>query len=163
MYSFTRDRSPYSGCLDYSYDSSQYHSWLYNEKLALTRETLAVLDSQIEGDVYNLPDKIVRAGEDILADIRDTNHDYGSIVLLIALGRVIRIAGAVQGVTSITLETILGSVLGPDLISASFAASRVNKLRRAELGCDVNSYVRVFRQYEVTVGIFMCYVLHCES
>ena len=111
MYSFTRDRSPYSGCLDYSYDSSQYHSWLYNEKLALTRETLAVLDSQIEGDVYNLPDKIVRAGEDILADIRDTNHDYGSIVLLIALGRVVRIAGAVQGVTSITLETILGSVL----------------------------------------------------
>ena len=151
----TRDRSPYSGCLDYSYDSSQYHSWLFNEKLELTRETLAVLDSKIEEDIYNLPDKIVRAGEDILADIRDTNHDYGSIVLLIALGRVIRIAGAVQGVTSITLETILGSVLGPDLISASFAASRVNKLRRPELGCDVNSYVTVFRQYEVNIGLIM--------
>ena len=109
-----------------------------------------MLDAKIEEDIYKLPDKIVTAGEDILTDIRDTNHDYGSIVLLIALGRVIRIAGAVQGVTAITLETILGSVLGPDLISASFAASRVNKLRRPELGCDVNSYVTVFRQYEVT-------------
>ena len=109
-----------------------------------------MLDSKIEEDIYNLPDKIVTAGEDILADIRDTNHDYGSIVLLITLGRVIRIAGAVQGVTTVTLETILGTVLGPSLISASFAASRVNRLRRPELGCDANSYVRVFRQYEVT-------------
>ena len=148
----TRTRPPYSGCLDYSYDSSQYRSWIFKEKLELTRETLAVLDAKIEEDIYKLPDKIVTAGEDILTDIRDTNHDYGSIVLLIALGRVIRIAGAVQGVTSITLETILGSVLGPDLISASFAASRVNKLRRPELGCDVNSYVTVFRQYEVTLA-----------
>ena len=146
----TRDRSVYSVCLDYSYDSAQYHTWLLNEKLGLTRETLAVLDSKIEEDIYNLPDKIVTAGEDILADIRDTNHDYGSIVLLITLGRVIRIAGAVQGVTTVTLETILGTVLGPSLISASFAASRVNRLRRPELGCDANSYVRVFRQYEVT-------------
>ena len=143
-------RSPYSGCLDYSYDNTQYHSWLLNEKLELTRETLAVLDSKIEEDIYNLPDKIVTAGEDILDGIRDNNHDYGSIVLLISLGRVIRIAGGVQGVTSVTLETILGSVLGPSLISASFAASRVNRLRRPELGCDVNSYVTVFRQYEVT-------------
>ena len=148
----TRDRSVYSVCLDYSYDSAQYHTWLLNEKLGLTRETLAVLDSMIEEDIYNLPDKIVTAGEDILADIRDTNHDYGSIVLLITLGRVIRIAGAVQGVTTVTLETILGTVLGPSLISASFAASRVNRLRRPELGCDANSYVRVFRQYEVTRG-----------
>ena len=143
-------RSPYSGCLDYSYDNTQYHSWLLNEKLELTRETLAVLDSKIEEDIYNLPDKIVTAGEDILDGIRDSNHDYGSIVALISLGRVIRIAGAVQGVTSASLETILGTVLGPSLISASFAASRVNRLRRPELGCDVNSYVTVFRQYEVT-------------
>ena len=89
----TRTRPPYSGCLDYSYDSSQYRSWIFNEKLELTRETLAVLDAKIEEDIYKLPDKIVTAGEDILTDIRDTNHDYGSIVLLIALGRVIRIAG----------------------------------------------------------------------
>ena len=117
----------------------------------VARETLEVLDTKIDDLIYDLPGKITTAGEDILTNIRDTNHDYGSIIVLITLGRVIRIAGAVQGVTTATLSTILGSVLGPSLISASFAASRVSRLQRPELGCDFNSYVNVLKQYEVPI------------
>ena len=144
--------SSLTDCLDYSYDGAQYHNWLLNEKLVLARETLGVVDTMIEAEIYSLPDKITSAGEDILDNIRDTNHDYGSIVSLIALGRVIRIAGATQGLTSVTLSTFLGSVLGPSLLSVSFAASRISKLQRPELGCDVNSYVNVLKQYEVRIN-----------
>ena len=81
-------------------------------RLVTVEQTLSILDTGLEGALYQLPSRISSAGEDILATIRGDNHDYGrwvehcpgrvitvaifSIVALIALGRVVRILGATQ-------------------------------------------------------------------
>ena len=46
-------------------------------RLATVEQTLSILDTGLEGALYQLPSRISSAGEDILGSIRGDNHDYG--------------------------------------------------------------------------------------
>ena len=52
--------------------------------------------------------------------------------------------------TEVTLTNILEKVVGPTFVTLSFAASRVRRLMRPELGCDLGQYAGVMAQYEVS-------------
>ena len=54
--------------------------------------------------------------------------------------------------TEVTLTNALERVVGPTFVTLSYAASRVNRLRRPELGCDLGLYSGVLGQYEVSRG-----------
>ena len=54
--------------------------------------------------------------------------------------------------TEVTLTNILEKVVGPTFVTLSFAASRVRRLMRPELGCDPGQYAGVMAQYEVSGG-----------
>ena len=77
----------------------QNEASLLNGKLRRTEETLSIIDHQIEQDLNSLPDRVNAAAQAILDDTSQNNHDYGSIVALIAIGRVFRIFGSVQSGT----------------------------------------------------------------
>ena len=114
--------------LGYSTQSLQQESWLLNEKLKLTRESIALLDSQVNYQVSALPGKINQAMEDIISGIQTTNNQYGGVVTAIAVGRLIRIlAGTIED-TQITAGDVLATVVGPSLLSVSFAASRIARV-----------------------------------
>ena len=53
---------------------------------------------------------------------------------------------------TLNLNTILGSVVGPVFITTSYAASRVNRLRRPDqvVDCDLGQYANILQQYEVS-------------
>jgi len=138
----------------------QQHSALSNELTAI-KHSLAVIDSSLEQDLYELPGLINQAAEDILQGIRDTNHDYGSIVGLIAAGRLLGTLASTQSETEVTLTNALERVVGPTFVTLSYATSRVNRLRRPELGCDLRLYSGVLGQYEVLLSLRDTYsVLH---
>ena len=61
----------------------------------------------------------------------------------------IRIFGGTQSAT-LNLITVLESVVGPVFYSTSFAASRVERLMRPGLGCDLSVYASVYHQYDVS-------------
>ena len=54
-----------------------------------------------------------------------------------------------SSVTELSLTNALERVVGPTFITLSYAASRVQRLRRPELSCDLGRYAGVLRQYEV--------------
>jgi len=138
---------------DYGLEQLQQESWLLNEKLRTTEESLRIVDAQIDQDLDSLSIRINEVAQDILDDTNENNHQYGSIVGLIALGRVIRLFGSAQSVTAITILNLLETVVGPVFTTASYAASRVEKLRTTDLGCDINQYVHVLQQYEVLLSL----------
>lgn len=78
----------------------QQESWLLNEKLRTTEESLRIVDAQIDQDLNSLSIRINEVAQDILDDTNENNHQYGSIVGLIALGRVIRLFGSAQSGTN---------------------------------------------------------------
>ena len=82
--------------LDYGLEYLQNEARHLNKKLQQTEDTLVAIDYQIEQDLNSLPDRVNAAAQAILDDTRQNNHDYGSIVALIAIGRVFRIFGSVQ-------------------------------------------------------------------
>ena len=51
-----------------------------------------------------------------------------------------------------TLTNVLEKVVGPTFVTLSYAASRVRRLMRPELGCDLGLYAGVLGQYEVSRG-----------
>ena len=55
-----------------------------------------------------------------------------------------------SSVTELSLTNALERVVGPTFITLSYAASRVQRLRRPELSCDLGRYAGVLRQYEVS-------------
>ena len=55
--------------------------------------------------------------------------------------------------TEVTLTTALEKVVGPTFVTLSYAASRVRRLMRPELGCDPGLYAGVLGQYEVSVMV----------
>jgi len=110
---------------DYGLEQLQQESWLLNEKLRTTEESLRIVDAQIDQDLNSLSIRINEVAQDILDDTNENNHQYGSIVGLIALGRVIRLFGSAQSVTAITILNLLETVVGPVFTTASYAASRV--------------------------------------
>ena len=64
--------------------------------------------------------------------------------------------------TEVTLTNALEKVVGPTFVTLSYAASRVRRLMRPELGCDLRLYAGVLGQYEVSVsgqyqGLTSCY------
>ena len=83
--------------LDYGYQNLEYETWLLSDQWSSAKQSLAVIDTQIEQDLYDLPLRISDAAEAILDGVSDTNHNYGSIVGLLVLGRIIRIFGGTQG------------------------------------------------------------------
>jgi len=140
--------------LSYGYQNLEYETWILTDQWSSAKQSLAVIDTQIEQDLYDLPLRITAAAEAILGSVSDTNHDYGSIVGLLVLGRIIRIFGGTQGAT-LDLNTILGSVVGPVFITTSYAASRVNRLRRPDqvVDCDLGQYANILQQYEVLLSL----------
>ena len=52
--------------------------------------------------------------------------------------------------TEVTLTNALEKVVGPTFVTLSYAASRVRRLMRPELGCDPGQYAGVMAQYEVS-------------
>eukprot|EP00090_Calanus_glacialis_P008538 TRINITY_DN16886_c0_g1_i2.p1 TRINITY_DN16886_c0_g1~~TRINITY_DN16886_c0_g1_i2.p1 ORF type:complete len:147 (-),score=31.61 TRINITY_DN16886_c0_g1_i2:451-891(-) len=119
------------GDLDYNTQSLQQERWLLNEKSKLTRESIALLDAQVNYQVSALPGKINQAMEDITSGIQTTNQQYGGIVTAIAVGRLFRIFAGTVADTMITAGDVLATVVGPSLLSASFAASRVARVGAA--------------------------------
>ena len=83
--------------MSYGYQNLEYETWLLTDQWSSAKQSLAVIDTQIEQDLYDLPLRITAAAEAILDSVSDTNHDYGSIVGLLVLGRIIRIFGGTQG------------------------------------------------------------------
>ena len=83
--------------LDYGYQNLEYETWFLSDQWCSAKQSLAVIDTQIEQDLYDLPLRISDAAEAILDGVSDTNHNYGSIVGLLVLGRIIRIFGGTQG------------------------------------------------------------------
>ena len=75
---------------DYSQQDVQSSYWHLNDKLVAIEQSLAIIDAQIEQDIHELPVRVNDVAQDLLDQINTDNHDYGSIVALIALGRVIR-------------------------------------------------------------------------
>merc|ERR1711879_115679 len=138
---------------DYGQNNLHQHYDDLNDRLSSIKRSLAVIDSSLEQDLYELPVRIGEVGEDILQGIRDTNHDYGSIVSLIALGRLLGTLASTQSVTELSLTNALERVVGPTFITLSYAASRVQRLRRPELSCDLGRYAGVLRQYEVLLSL----------
>ena len=55
--------------------------------------------------------------------------------------------------TEVTLTNALEKVVGPTFVTLSYAASRVRRLMRPELGCDPGLYAGVLSQYEVSVKV----------
>ena len=83
--------------MSYGYQNLEYETWILTDQWSSAKQSLAVIDTQIEQDLYDLPLRITAAAEAILDSVSDTNHDYGSIVGLLVLGRIIRIFGGTQG------------------------------------------------------------------
>ena len=52
--------------------------------------------------------------------------------------------------TEVTLTNVLEKVVGPTFVTMSYAASRVRRLMRPQLGCDPGRYAGVLAQYEVS-------------
>ena len=75
---------------DYSSRDVEQQYWILNDKLRNIKASLAIIDAQIEQDLYDLPNSVNAAAQDMLDKINTDNHNYGSIVGLIALGRVFR-------------------------------------------------------------------------
>jgi len=138
---------------DYGLEQLQQESWLLNEKLRNTEESIRYVDVQIDQDLNSLSIRINEVAQDILDDTNENNHQYGSIVGLIGLGRIIRIFGSAQSVTAITIINLLENVVGPVFLTTAYAASRIEKLRTTDLGCDISQYVHVFQQYEVLLSL----------
>ena len=101
-----------------------------SEKLKITEESLAILDTQLDYQLSDLPRKIRKARDDQIESIQTTNKQYGAVVAGIAGGRLLRILGATVLSTSVPLGTVLSSVIGSSLVSASYAASRVARVRK---------------------------------
>ena len=95
--------------LDYGYQNLEYETWLLNDQWSSARQSLTVIDTQIEQDLYDLPLRISAAAEAILDGVSDTNHNYGSIVGLLVLGRIIRIFGGTQG--GMTLKSLISTYM----------------------------------------------------
>ena len=55
--------------------------------------------------------------------------------------------------TEVTLTNALEKVVGPTFVTLSYAASRVRRLMRPELGCDLRLYAGVLGQYEVSISV----------
>eukprot|EP00090_Calanus_glacialis_P008537 TRINITY_DN16886_c0_g1_i1.p1 TRINITY_DN16886_c0_g1~~TRINITY_DN16886_c0_g1_i1.p1 ORF type:complete len:269 (-),score=61.41 TRINITY_DN16886_c0_g1_i1:34-840(-) len=141
------------GDLDYNTQSLQQERWLLNEKSKLTRESIALLDAQVNYQVSALPGKINQAMEDITSGIQTTNQQYGGIVTAIAVGRLFRIFAGTVADTMITAGDVLATVVGPSLLSASFAASRVARIMNPAFGCKLNAYQSVLAQYGVLTSL----------
>ena len=68
-----------------------------------------------------------------------------------------------SSVTELSLTNALERVVGPTFITLSYAASRVQRLRRPELSCDLGRYAGVLRQYEVSKrSREHCHVFHTD-
>ena len=106
----------------------EHEMWLLNEKLSLTRESITVLDSQVDYQLSALPGKINRAMEEIVGEKQTINQQYGGIVSAIVAGRLVRILGGTILDQQITAGDVLATVVGPSLLSASYAASRVARV-----------------------------------
>ena len=76
--------------LDYSQQDLESTYWHLNDKLTTIEQSLAIIDAQIEQDLHELPGRVNEVAQDLLDTINKDNHDYGSIVALIAIGRIIR-------------------------------------------------------------------------
>ena len=136
-----------STCLGYGTESLQQEKWLLDEKLRVTRESISMLDSQVEYQVASLPSKINQAMDDIISDIEMTNIRYAGIVAAIATGRLLRIYGAFIDDTNITPGDILSTVVGGPLLSASFAASRLARVKQKPL-FELNEFLIFVSDHE---------------
>jgi len=143
--------------LGYSLQSLQHERWLLAEKLNLNRESIPLLDAQVEYQVAALPGKISQAMEDISNGIQETNHEYGGIVSAIVVGRVIRILSATIADTAITAGDVLLNVVGPAFLSASFAASRVARIMNPNIECNLSGYHNILSQYRVLTSLRSTY------
>ena len=56
--------------------------------------------------------------------------------------------------TSLTALNVVQAVVGPVFVSTSYAASRVERLRRPGLDCDLGHYAEILHQYEVSRAAF---------
>ena len=137
-----RSDMPFSA--GYGKQSSQQEVWLLNEKLKLTRESISLLDAQINYQVSTLPSKINQAMEDIISSIQTTNTQYGGIVTAIVVGRLIRILASTIEDTDITPGDVLATVVGNSIVSASFAASRVARVEIIQLdNLNLTTFLRL--------------------
>ena len=94
-------------------------------------ESIPLLDAQVDYQVNSLPGKITRAMDDIISSTQTTNQVYGGIVTGIVGAQLINILSGTIEDTDITAGDVLATVVGPALLTTTFAASRVARVSQS--------------------------------
>ena len=115
------------------------------------------MDSQLAYHHHHLPSLIVITKKKILARIEKTNEQFLPILGGILGGQMLTTAGDEFGKTSYRFSDVL-EVTRQNLVTASFASSRVAKLRNPkQLNCGLKDYEHAWAQHPLLVNLEITY------